>query len=227
MAGRTRLACFGAREKGTCDNRLTIRRDEVEARVLKALLEKLLRQDLFDEFCEEFTREMNRLRMEHRASLSAAEREIARIEARRRKLVESIMEGVPASEVKDELNANAARREELKAKLAAADEPPPLLHPEMARIYREKVTQLARALQEPDTRSEATEALRGLVDAIVLTPDQDGETLQIELRGNLAAMLGATVQTKRSSESDDLSLQVSLVAGACNPLNLEFSWTAA
>ena len=37
MAGRNRLACFGAREKGTCDNRLTIRRDEVEARVLKAL----------------------------------------------------------------------------------------------------------------------------------------------------------------------------------------------
>ena len=51
MAGRNRLACFGAREKGTCGNRLTIRRDEVEARVLKALQEKLLRQDLFDEFC--------------------------------------------------------------------------------------------------------------------------------------------------------------------------------
>jgi hypothetical protein len=88
MAGRNRLACFGAREKGTCDNRLTIRRDEVEARVLKALEEKLLRQDLFDEFCEESTREMNRLRMEHRASLSAAAREIERIDARRKKLIE-------------------------------------------------------------------------------------------------------------------------------------------
>jgi hypothetical protein len=61
----------------------------------------------------------------------------------------------------------------------------------------------------------------------VLTPDRAGETLQIELKGNLAAMLGATVQTKRSPESDDLSLQVSLVAGARNPLNWEFSWTAA
>jgi hypothetical protein len=69
------------------------------------------------------------------------------------------------------------------------------------------------------SRSEATEALRGLVDGIVLTPDQDRETLQIELKGNLAAMLGATVQTKRSPESADLSLQVSLVAGARNPLN--------
>jgi site-specific DNA recombinase len=79
MAGRNRLACFGAREKGTCDNRLTIRRDDVEVRVLKALQEKLLNQELFEEFCEEFTREMNRLRMQHRASLSVAEREIERI----------------------------------------------------------------------------------------------------------------------------------------------------
>ena len=126
------------------------------------------------------------------------------------------MEGVAPSVVKDELNGNAARREQLEAKLAATEEPPPLLHPEMAAIYRAKVTELARALQEPDSRSEATEALRGLVDAIVLRPDGDGDVLQIELKGNLAAMLGATVQTKRSPDSDDLSLQVSLVAGACN-----------
>jgi site-specific DNA recombinase len=214
MAGRNRLACFGAREKGTCHNRLTIRRDDVEARVLKALQEKLLRQDLFEEFCEEFTREMNRLRMQHRASLSAAGREIERIEARRKKLIEMVIEGVAPSVVKDELNANAARREQLEAQLAATEEPPPLLHPEMARMYRMKVTELAKALQEPDSRSEATEALRGLVDAIVLTPDQGGETLQIDLRGNLAAMLSAAINAKRSPETGDLSLQVQLVAGA-------------
>ena len=145
---------------------------------------------------------------------NTAGREIERIEARRKKLIEMVMEGVAPSVVRDELNANAARRQQLEAKLAATEEPPPLLHPEMARIYRTKVTELAKALQEPNNRSEATEALRGLVDAIVLKPDQGGEELQIDLRGNLAAMLGATVQTKRSPESDDLSLQVSLVAGA-------------
>jgi hypothetical protein len=37
MAGRNRLACFGARDQGRCENLLTIRRDEVEARVLRAL----------------------------------------------------------------------------------------------------------------------------------------------------------------------------------------------
>ena len=186
-------------------------RDEVEARVLSALQEKLLRQDLFEEFCEEFTREMNRLRMEHRATLTAAEREIERIEVRRKKLVQSIMDGVPASEVRDELTGNAARREELKASLAAADAPPPLLHPEMAELYRLEVTTLAQALEQPETRVEATEALRGLIDAIMLTPS-DGE-LRIELKGNLAAMLSAATNAKRSPETGDLSLQVEMVAG--------------
>ena len=59
----------------------------------------------------------------------------------------------------------------------------------MADLSRQKVTALAQALEHPETRTEASEALRSLIDAIVLTPDE-GE-LRIELRGNLAAMLGA------------------------------------
>ena len=57
----------------------------------------------------------------------------------------------------------------------------------------------------------------------MLTPDKRDQTLQIDLRWNLAAMLGATVQTKRSPESDDLSLQVSLVAEASNQRYLQLS----
>jgi hypothetical protein len=50
--------------------------------------------------------------------------------------------------------------------------------------------------------------------------------LRIELKGNLAAMLGATVQSKRSPETGDLLLQVSMVAGACNQRYLQL-WRAA
>src|ERR1035437_5835569 len=142
---RNRLGWFGASAQGTCTNRLTIRRDEVERRVLRALQENLLRRDLFEEFCREFTKEMNRLLMEHRAGLVAAERETERLEARRAKLVESIMEGVPGSQVKDELIAIANRREELARQLEAAGQAPPLLHPShpsIADLYREKVTRL-------------------------------------------------------------------------------------
>ena len=225
MTGKHRLGCFGARDQGRCDNHLTIRRDEVEARVLKALQEKLLNQELFDEFCQEFTREMNRLRMERRASLSSARREVERIGTRIKKLLNLMVDDeIAVDEGKAEIKALDARRKELQAQLESADEPPPLLHPEMAALYRQKVTTLAHALEAAETRTEATEALRGLIDAITLIPDQG--VLRIELRGNLAAMLGATVQSKRSPETGDLSLQVSMVAGARNQHYLQL-WRPA
>src|ERR671919_1666158 len=116
MAGRNRLACFGAREKGTCDNHLTIRRDEVEARVLKALEAKLLNQELFEEFCEEFTREMNRLRMEHRASLAAAECELERVQKDIRRVIEAIKNGFAGPDLKAEWDALQKRKTALQAK---------------------------------------------------------------------------------------------------------------
>ena len=199
IGSANRLMCFGARDQGTCSNRLTIRRDEVEQRVLHALQEKLLRHDLFEEFCEEFTREMNRLRLEYRASLSSAERELERVRAGIRKVIDAIKDGFAWPELKAEMGELQARKESLLAQLATA-----------AALYREKVATLASALQNVDSRSEAAEALRGLVDAIVLVPA--GNELRIELKGNLAAMVSAAQNAKRSSEGD-LSLQIALVAG--------------
>jgi site-specific DNA recombinase len=213
MSGKNRLGCFGARDQGRCDNHLTIRRDEVEARVLRALQEKLLQQDMFEEFCDEFTREMNRLRIERRASLSSAKREVERIGTRIKKLLNLMLDDeIAVDEGKVEIKALDARRKELQAQLETADEPRPLLHPEMAELYRQKVTTLAQALERSETRTEATEALRGLIDAITLTPEQGA--LRIELKGNLAAMLSAATNAKRSPETGDLSLQVQMVAGA-------------
>ena len=87
----------------------------------------------------------------------------------------------------------------------------------MADLYREKVIQLARGLEFEESRIGAAEALRGLIDAIILTPDEG--TLRIELQGNLAAMLKAALahgskdgsiaplgrwEDERSPETDDL-----------------------
>jgi hypothetical protein len=87
MYWRDRLACFSARSRGTCTNRLTISRQEVEERVLVALRERLMRRDLFEDFCREYVRELNRLRMEHRAGLSSARTELASADKEIRKLV--------------------------------------------------------------------------------------------------------------------------------------------
>lgn len=66
--------------------------------------------------------------------------------------------------------------------------------------------------------------LRGLIDSIVLIPDQG--QLRIELRGNLAAMLSACQKATRSPETGDLELQIAMVAGARNRRYLQL-WSGA
>jgi hypothetical protein len=132
---------------------------------------------------------------------------------------------IAVDEGKVEMKALDARRKELEAQLTTADEPPPAPG-DGAHLPHQghSAHPGAAAAREPGGSHRGPSRSR---DAIALTPGASGDELGIELQGNLAAMLRATVQRKRPSESDDLSLQVALVAGARNPLNLEFVWAAA
>jgi site-specific DNA recombinase len=142
------VGCSTARNKGTCSNRFSIRRDRVEARVLNALRDRLMGPALFAAFCEEFTKEVNQIRIEARTSLAAARREIERIDRELKKLVQAIKDGVPALSLKEELLGKEARKAELVQMLASAERPPSLLHPNMASQYRQQVSELYSALQE-------------------------------------------------------------------------------
>jgi len=204
MYWRDRLACFGARSRGTCTNRLTINRQEVEERVLVALRDKLMRRDLFEDFCPRVCARVESTAMEHRAGLSSARTELAAVEREIRKLVQAIKDGVSALSIKDELLSLKARKAELQSRLDAP-EMPELLHPRMADIYREKVGSLCLALESEESRTGATEAIRALVEAIVLEPD--GECLKVTLKGDLAGMLSAARDNKRSPETGDLLVQ--------------------
>jgi site-specific DNA recombinase len=97
--------------------------------------------------------------------------------------------------------------------MAASVAPAPRLHPSLAEVYRQRVAELAEALSREDA-SEARELVRGLVDAILLVPE-DGH-LRVEVRGALAAILSlASAGTAKSAgqEADALSKQVRMVAG--------------
>ena len=51
---RDLFGCTTAREKGTCDNRLNIRTDTLEATVLDGLRDRLMEPELFKVFAMEF-----------------------------------------------------------------------------------------------------------------------------------------------------------------------------
>jgi site-specific DNA recombinase len=209
-----RLTCYAARDRGTCTNRTTIRREEIERRVLSALQQHLLNRELFSEFCEEFSREMNRLRMTERALDTQARRDLERTKKDIARVIQAIKDGVPPLSIKDEMVELERRKLELSTRLQANRRPPVLLHSRMAEIYQRKVVGLVEALQSEDSRPEAREAVRGLLDEIVLEP-KAGE-VGILVKGNLAAMLKFACQESERpnpSDVDDLERTVKVVAG--------------
>ena len=209
----TLIGCSTARNKGTCDNRVNIRREELEARVLNALRTRLVDPELFARFCEVFTQEMNRLRMEGRAGIAAAEAEVARIDRELDTLLNLILKGGAADAINAKMVLLEARKKELALFLAEAEEPPPLLHPAMALQYRNRVQQLYEALQdeEEEKRTEAADILRSLVDRIVLTPVEG--KVEIDVQGDLAGILMISAQKKNPAWGRGGS-QVKMVAGA-------------
>ena len=104
-----------------------------------------------------------------------------------------------------------ARKAELQSRLGAP-EMPELLHPRMADVYYEKVGSLCLGLESEESRSGARQAIRALIEAILLEPD--GDQLKITLKGDLAGMLSAARDSKRSPDTGDLLVQIKLVAGA-------------
>jgi site-specific DNA recombinase len=80
-------------------------------------------------------------------------------------------------------------------------------------VYRQKVEQLTDALNADETtRHEAVEIIRGMVNAIRLTPDSHGE-LEIKLVGELAGIISLGEEAKNKSGQSDRAHSISMVAG--------------
>ena len=205
VASNDRFACNGARVAGTCDNTLRIARQEIDRRVLGALRDDLLDPELFTDFCEAFTEELNRHRRAQRTALAQATRDLATVEREIRAIVQAVKDGFASKAMAAELATLEQRQEDLTRTLSVPA--PPSLHPQMAMLYRQQVAALCEALNtdiEADTTTIAR--IRGLVDR--LTIERNGG---ITVQGNLAAMLALAHGKK--APSDDLTSVIKVVAG--------------
>ncbi|MBT5819377.1 MAG: recombinase family protein [Proteobacteria bacterium] len=204
--------CSTARNKGTCNNLLTIRRNVIEEMVLAGLKDQLMQPEAYEEFIAEFNREANRLASSEDQEREHLGRDIEKVDGQIARLIEAIKSGVPGEAVKDEITALEAHKTALTSKLEIVPLPKPRLHPNLARIYRDKIENLIAALNSTDMVSEAAEAIRSLITAVRLVPVQD--QLEIELYGELAALLSLGLANKhKHPRSNDPGVQVTLVAG--------------
>lgn len=79
MISDSRYGCAAARNAGTCSNRKTIARKDVETRVLGGLKDRLMHPDLIAEFISEFQREMQRDRLTALSERGENERRLTKV----------------------------------------------------------------------------------------------------------------------------------------------------
>ena len=100
----------------------------------------------------------------------------------------------------DRLRELEAQQDEIAERLARAPVDIPDIHPNVADIYRRKVARLADALNHPEDRHEATAALRGLIERIVLTPGGKRGELHATLHGELGTIIEWVARTKPAGQ---------------------------
>ena len=161
-----------------------------------------MRPELFQEFCAEYTREINRLRMERTATIRAQEAELAKVTRELDKLIDALIQGVPADRIKQRMAELEARRHDLQQQVRQTTSPEPYLHPNMAETYRRKVADLARSISsETGSAKAALETIRSLIESVVVTPE-----------GEIADHMANTMEN--SANVQDRSIPVITVSGA-------------
>ncbi|MFO0998529.1 MAG: recombinase family protein [Alphaproteobacteria bacterium] len=187
---QNRYECSGRHERGTCDNNRSVDIDVLEKRVLMGLQDRLLTPECFVEFAKEFKRELRRQELELRQNATACEREIRSLSQQIERLVSAIVEGTDTPASRAKLVELEARKAEIEKSL---QQPQPstnvVLHPNVPDLYRRKVQELQKSLNEPGSRQEASEILRSLIERIVIHPEEGRGNYRVELRGQIASIL--------------------------------------
>ena len=213
--GQDRYACSNYIMSGSCSNSRTIRRVEIEERVMAGLREKLMAPEAAAEAMTAYAEETNRLNRERRASGATDRKELADIEKRIASMIAAIEEGGYVRGMSDRLRELEARQDEIAERLSAAPVDLPDIHPNIATVYRRKVERLAEALADPRDRDEAADAIRGLIERIVLTPGEKRSEMDAALHGDLGTILewAGNGGGKGATDIPKSGMSVSVVAG--------------
>ena len=134
-------------------------------------------------------------------------------------IVRAIEDGAYTASLKERLTALGAEKAVIEGRLAEIGAPASVaLHPNTPDPYRTMVANLAEALSAPGARAEAVDAIRELVDRVVLRPNSDGGVDAV-LYGDLAAMLNMSPCEQRTANDPDCGgagSLLSVVAGTRN-----------
>jgi hypothetical protein len=119
------------------------------------------------------------------------------------KAVDALLGEAPGRALRDRLTALEAQRDEVEAAIAEVVPPAVEFHPNAANAYRDQIRNLKKALadSDEDSRLAAHEAIREIVEKVVLHPRGRYKPVQVDIYGQLAALLRISERAAEPLES--------------------------
>ncbi len=187
-----RFICAGRREAGICDNRRTISARIVEQCTLGAIERDLLDDRVVAEVVREYAAERRRLKALRVQADRGRARRLGEVERAVANLIALVESGADPQSVMPRLKELDAERARLQDEGKGAGNDVIEIHPGVADHYRTIVRNLRAALAQrpPEQKREVVASVRSLIEKIVVYPNNDPQGRDLELVGQLAALLG-------------------------------------
>ncbi|WP_321176614.1 hypothetical protein [Bradyrhizobium sp. USDA 3256] len=177
---------------------------------MKGIEENLAAPELVAEYVREYHRMARELHSSTAHRRRDLEKRLGNINGAISKAVDALLGEAPSRALRERLAALEAERDEIEAAIADVVPPAVEFHPNAANAYRDKIRDLKQALAESDedSRLAAHEAIREIVEKVVVHPRGRYQPVQIDIYGQLAALLRIS---ERAAEP--LGSREALVAG--------------
>lgn len=211
VAGKEWWACGNHRAGKGCTNNRRISTAALESQALAALRDQLLSPEAVALFVAQYrTARADQLRANDAANArhrKAADDAAAKV----RRLVTAIADGGGEfPEIRAALRQARADQAAATAALAEVDAGNVLaLHPGIADAYRQQVEDLSAALtSDQAAATEATPAIRALIDRVTAMPNPDGRGCTITVSGRIAALVNLGTQAPEKASRKRTARQV-------------------
>ncbi|WP_380784082.1 recombinase family protein [Sphingomonas sp. R86520] len=173
ISGKDYYRCAGQKERGTCTNTISVRKEPIETATLAILQSHLLSEGHARIFVEEFQREAARLvRLDGHADEAGQVRR-QQLELELSNLTQNLLGGLVSPILMDMISHREAELARLSAQTVAATARKPadiLPHPVLLERFSQKVTALRTSLDDVTIRSEAASVLATLIESVTIYP---------------------------------------------------------
>lgn len=204
--GNNRFGCVSHIMGKGCTNTRTVNRDALEARVIVGLRDSLMAPEVIGEAMRAMVEETNRLNQQRRASRDVDVQQLEKARKGIAGIVAAIEDGGYSRPLMERLKVLEVEVEALEAQIAEAPADVPDVHPNVADLYRRKVERLIEALDRPEDRDRAAQALRAVIDSIVVTPGEKRGEVLVQLMGDFRKVIAwATERQVAEGETDEAS----------------------